>query len=322
METNLGALDALLFFVECRIPIHAAPAAKDVLQSAKKTVRPSRHGVRMGASAALGLALLMTSPMQAQPAEQAPQAAKAIEPLGGDFAREGAPGSSLYKITYRGKPYRPLNAYQFIHVSALGPTQGGQPMLLAVSNDFMGVGTVLIAVQNDTPLARVLSPVVDVRDPDMGLAQPGRQDLLLFTAGERALVTSTGQVLWFEHLRAGEAQRASPLLVSVSPDNRHGAVLLDNEIRLSVADEGPYAAIPFTKAMQGEAFKAAWDESAARARKALDEGRRIDQRRLYANLKAEWINRNFRWQKLGDSWQFIGHKLKPVALDVQPRKEP
>ncbi len=276
----------------------------------------------MCASVAVGLALLMTSPLQAQLAAHAPQAAKGSQPLGGAFAREGEPASGLYRITYRGKPYRPLNAYQFIHVSALGPTQGGQPMLLAVSNDFMGVGTILIAVQNDTPLARVLSPVIDVRDPDMGLAQPGRQDLLLFTAGSRALVTTTGQVLWFEHLRTGEAPRASPLLVSVSPDNRHGAVLLDNEIRLSVADEGPYATIPFTKAMQGEAFKAAWDESAARARKALDEGKRIDQRRLYANLKAEWINRNFRWQKLGDSWQFIGQKLKPVALDVQPREEP
>lgn len=322
METNLGALGAFLIFVECRIPIHAAPAAKDVLQSAKKTVRPSRHGAWTRASAALALALLMTSSVPAQPAGQTPRAAASSEPLGGAFAREGVPNSGLYKITYRGRPYRPLNAYQFLHVSALGPTQGGQPMLLAVSNDFMGVGTILIAVQNDTPLARVLSPVVDVRDPDMGLAQPGRQDLLLFTAGSRALVTTTGQVLWFEHLRTGESQRANPLLVSVSPDNRHGAVLLDNEIRLSVADEGPYAAIPFTKAMQRDAFKAAWDESAARARKALNEGQRIDQRRLYANLKAEWINRNFRWQKVGDSWQFIGQKLRPVALDVQPRREP
>ncbi len=264
----------------------------------------------------------MTASAHAQPAASAPDSAKTTQPLGGAFELEGQPHSTLYQIKYRGKPYRPLNAYKFTHVRALGPVQGDQPMLLAVSNDFMGVGTILIAVQNDTPLARVLSPVVDVHDPDMGLAQPGRQDLLLFTAGSRALVTTTGQVLWFEHLRTGEASRANPLLVSVSPDNRHGAVLLDNEIRLSVADEGPYAAIPFTKAMQREAFNAAWDESAARARKALDEGKRIDQRRLYANLKAEWINRNFRWQKVGDSWQFIGQKLRPVALDVQPRREP
>ena len=268
---------------------------------------------------ALALTLVMSAAAHAQPAQDA----RAVtQPLGGDFELEGQPNSNLHQIKYRGKPYRPLNAYQFIHVRALGPTQGGQPMLLAVSNDFMGVGTILIAVQNDTPLARVLSPTVDVRDPDMGLPQPGRQDLLLFTAGSRALVTSTGQVLWFEHLRPKEYQPSSPLLVSVSPDNRQGALLLDNEVRLSVADEGPYASVPFTRAMQREAFKPAWDESAARARKALDEGRRIDQRRLYDNMKAEWINRNFRWHKTRDGWQFVGLNVKPATLAVQPRKEP
>lgn len=270
----------------------------------------------------MGLTLWMTAPTQAQPAASAPDAATTTQPLGGAFELEGQPHSTLYQIKYRGRPYRPLNAYKFSYVRALGPVQGGQPMLLAVSNDFMGVGTILIAVQNDTPLARVLSPVVDVHDPDMGLLQPGRQDLLLFTAGSRALVTTTGQVLWFEHLRPKEYQRSSPLLVSVSPDNRHGAVLLDNEIRLSVGGEGAYASVPFTKAMQGEAFKALWAESAARARRALDEGKRIDQRRLYANLKAEWINRNFRWQKNGNGWQFIGQNLKPATLAAPPRKEP
>lgn len=243
------------------------------------------------------------------------------QPLGGAFERIADPNSNLYQITYQGKPYRPLNAYQFIHVSALGPTQGGQPILLAVSNDFMGVGTILIAVQNDTPLARVLSPTVDVRDPDMGLAQPGRQDLLLFTAGSRALVTSTGQVLWFEHLLPKEYQRSSPLLVSVSPDNRHGALLLDNQIRLSAADGGPYASLPFTQAMQRAAFKSAWDQSSALARAALSEGKRIDQRRLYDNMKAEWINRNFRWQQGKDGWQFIGQGLTPVALPAPAGKE-
>jgi len=258
---------------------------------------------------------------QARPATVTDSLPNTLPPLGGDFELVGEPGSTLHQLTFSGKPYRPLNAYKFAHVRALGPTQGGQPILLAVSNDSMGVGTILIAVQNDTPLARVLSPSVDVRDPDMGLPQPGRQDLLLFTAGSRALVTSTGKVLWFEHLQPKERLQSTPLLVSVSPDNRHGAVLLDNEIRLSVADEGPYASVPFTKAMQRDAFKSAWDQSAARARKALDEGKHIDQRRLYDNLKAEWINRNFQWQEGKGGWQFVGQGLKPIALPVQPRKE-
>ncbi len=264
----------------------------------------------------------MASALHAQSTAPAHGTMKATQPLGGAFELEGDPNSNLHQIKYRGKPYRPLNAYQFVHVRALGPEQGGQPMLLAVSNDFMGVGTILIAVQNDTPLARVLSPAVDVRDPDMGLAQPGRQDVLIFTAGSRALVTSTGQVLWFEHQLSKEPKRSSPLLVSVSPDNRHGALLLDNEIRLSVAGEGPYASVPFTKAMQSDAFKSAWDESAARARRALDGGKRIDQRRLYDNMRAEWINRNFRWQKDRDGWQFMGQNLKRIPLAVQPRQEP
>lgn len=300
-------------------------AADAVLLPPTNTVPPHPRIARICTTVALGLSLFMTLPIlahaQARPATVTDSSPNTLRPLGGDFELVGEPASTLHQLTFRGKPYRPLNAYKFAHVRALGPTQGGQPILLAVSNDFMGVGTILIAVQNDTPLARVLSPSVDVRDPDMGLAPPGRQDLLLFTAGSRALVTSTGKVLWFEYLQPKERLQSTPLLVSVSPDNRHGAVLLDNEIRLSVANEGPYASVPFTKAMQRDAFKSAWDQSAARARKALDEGEHIDQRRLYDNLKAEWINRNFRWQEGKGGWQFVGQGLQPVALPVQPRKD-
>jgi len=306
-------------------PLSCGAAADAVLLPPTKTVPPDSRIARICTTFALGLSLFMTLPTlahaQTGPATVPASSANAVQPLGGDFELEGDSGSTLQQLKFRGKPYRPLNAYKFAHIRALGPTQGGQPILLAVSNDFMGVGTILIAVQNGTPLARVLSPSVDVRDPDMGLAQPGRQDLLLFTAGSRALVTSTGKVLWFEHLQPKERLQSTPLLVSVSPDNRHGAVLLDNEIRLSVADEGPYATVPFTRAMQRDAFKPAWDQSAARARKALDEGKHIDQRRLYDNMRAEWINRNFRWLEGKGGWQFVGQGLKPIALPVQPRKE-
>lgn len=272
----------------------------------------------------LALALILSIPgiACAQPAAPKNSYAKAVEPIGGDFALEGYPSSRLRAILYRGKRYRPLNAVEFTHVRALGPTQDGQPMLLAVSNDFMGVGTVLIAVQNGTPLARILSPTVDLRDPDMGLAQPGRKDLLLFTAGSRALVTSTGQVLWFEHQRHKERVHSIPLLVSVSPDNRHGALLLDNEIRLARLDDGPYATVPFTKALQTKAFSGLWNDSAQAARKALDAGQRIDQRRLYRNLKAEWINRNFQWQESKSGWQFNGYGLRSATLPVTTTREP
>ncbi len=259
----------------------------------------------------------MAASAQAAPSAAPPADSRVSEQIGA-FRLDGREGSRLRTINYRGQPYRPLNAFEFIHVRALGPMAGGQPVLLAVSNDFMGVGTILIAVQNDTPLARVLSPVVDVRDPDLGLAQPGRQDLLLFIAGARALVTSTAQVLWFEDRIPGQGGAPVSRLVSVAPDNRSAALLLDDEIRLSAADDGVYARLPFTSAMQSKAFRPIWDETYAIARRQREAGKPIDQRRLYDNMRAEWINRNFRWQPSKDGWQFRGQGL--TAIPVRPAR--
>lgn len=274
----------------------------------------SLHAVLARAGLALAAAL---APMAAgaQGAAPAPPVAdsRVSEEIGA-FRLDGRKGSHLRRISYRGQTYRPLNAFEFIHVRALGPMIGGQPVLLAVSSDLMGVGTILIAVQNDTPLARVLSPVIDMHDPDLGLAQPGRQDLLLFIAGSRALVTSTGQVLWFEDRIRGQDGTPFSRLVSVSPDNRSAALLLDDEIRLSAADEGVYARVPFTKAMQKKAFQPIWDETYAIARQQREAGKRIDQRRLYDNMKAEWLNRNFRWQESKDGWQFRGQGLTAIPV--------
>lgn len=271
--------------------------------------------------AGLSLALAVTLAPRAAGAQTAAPAQSVADSHGseaiGAFQLDKRQGSQLHTISYRGQPYRPLNAFEFVHVRALGPTIGGQPVLLAASSDFMGVGTILISVQNDTPLARVLSPVVNMRDPDLGLAQPGRQDLLLFTAGSRALVTSTGQVLWFEDRLPG--QQAIPVshLVSVSPDNLSAALLLDNEIRLSAAGSGVYARLPFTRTMQNKVFQPIWNETYAIARQQREAGKVIDQRRLYENMKAEWINRNFRWQKSKDGWQFHGQDLAPIPVQQE-----
>lgn len=267
---------------------------------------------RAGLALAAALAPMATGAQGAAPAP--PVADSRVSEEIGAFRLDGRKGSHLRRISYRGQTYRPLNAFEFIHVRALGPMIGGQPVLLAVSSDLMGVGTILIAVQNDTPLARVLSPVIDMHDPDLGLAQPGRQDLLLFIAGSRALVTSTGQVLWFEDRIRGQDGTPFSRLVSVSPDNRSAALLLDDEIRLSAADEGVYARMPFTKAMQNKAFQPIWDETYAIARQQREAGKRIDQRRLYDNMKAEWLNRNFRWQESKDGWQFRGQGLTAIPV--------
>ncbi len=266
----------------------------------------------VGLAWAVALAPMAAGAQAAAPAQ--PVADSRISEEIGAFRLDGRKGSHLRRISYRGQTYRPLNAFEFIHVKALGPMIGGQPVLLAVSSDLMGVGTLLISVQNDTPLARVLSPVIDMRDPDLGLAQPGRQDLLLFIAGSRALVTSTGQVLWFEDRIPGQDRSPVSRLVSVSPDNRSAALLLDDEIRLSAVDEGVYARVPFTKAMQSKAFGPIWDETYVIARQQREAGRRIDQRRLYDNMKAEWLNRNFRWQESKNGWQFRGQGLTVIPV--------
>ena len=52
-----------------------------------------------------------------------------------------------------------------------------------------------------------------------------------------------------------------------------------------------------------------------------DAGKRIDQRRLYRNLKAEWINKNFQWQEGKNGWQFNGYGLKSAALPVATAQE-
>ncbi|MCP1634652.1 hypothetical protein [Kerstersia gyiorum] len=162
---------------------------------------------RISLTLAVTLAPMAANAQTATPAQ--PGADSRVSEELGAFRLDSRSGSYLRTISYHGQTYRPLNAVEFIHVQALGPEIGGQPVLLAVSNDLMGVGTILISVQNDTPLARVLSPVIDTRDPDLGLAQPGRKDLLLFIAGSRALDTSTGQVLWFEDRLPGRMEHRS-----------------------------------------------------------------------------------------------------------------
>lgn len=267
---------------------------------------------RISLTLAVTLAPMAANAQTATPAQ--PGADSRVSEELGAFRLDSRSGSYLRTISYHGQTYRPLNAVEFIHVQALGPEIGGQPVLLAVSNDLMGVGTILISVQNDTPLARVLSPVIDTRDPDLGLAQPGRKDLLLFIAGSRALDTSTGQVLWFEDRLPGQNGTPFSRLVSVAPDNRSAALLLDNEIRLSATNDGVYARVPFTKALQNKAFQPIWDETYVIARQQREAGKPIDQRRLYENMKAEWINRNFRWQETKDGWQFRGQGLSAIPV--------
>jgi len=225
-------------------------------------------------------------------------------------------GSSPREITYKGQLYRPLNAWQITDVKPTGAMQGGQPVLLATTIEWMGVGTVVIAVQNDTPLARILSPVKSKSEPDWGQPQLGRNDLLLFPEGARAFVPSTGQVLWFDERLPGWGVSHYAMLVSVSPDNSSAAFLGKEGLLLSSAEQGVYAQLPMTKEMDVNQLSPLFNESSERARKALAEGRRIDQRRLYRALQVDWVGRHFSWQQVQGTWQ-----LKGLGLTSSPLKK-
>ncbi|EPL04960.1 hypothetical protein [Pseudomonas sp. CF161] len=234
----------------------------------------------------------------------------------GDFqVSRGKSSISTLEIAYKGRPYRPLNAWQITDVRPTGAIQNGQPVLLATTIEWMGVGTVVIAVQNDTPLARILSPVKSRDEPDWGQAQAGRSDLLLFPEGARAFVPSTGQVLWFDERLPGWGFSHYGMLVSVAPDNRSAAFLAKEGLLLSSTEKGVYAQLPISKELNLSQLWPLYEEASARARKALGEGRRIDQRRLQRALEVEWVGRQFSWQQVQGTWQ-----LKGLGLTSSPLK--
>lgn len=269
----------------------------------------------------LALAMFVAQPLVAAEATRVPHNAKLDYLSGyseqfGDFhVFRGKSSISTLEITYKGRPYRPLNAWQITDVRPTGATRNGQPVLLATTIEWMGVGTVVIAVQNDTPLARILSPVKSRDEPDWGQPQPGRQDLLLFPEGARAFVPSTGQVLWFDERLPGWGFSHYAMLVSVAPDNRSAAFLAKEGLLLSSVERGVYAQLPISKELNGKQLWPLFEEAGARARKALDEGRRIDQNRLHHALQVQWVGQHFTWQQVQGSWQ-----LKGLGLTSSPLK--
>ncbi|MGE7960510.1 hypothetical protein ACQKQA_28965 [Pseudomonas sp. NPDC089530] len=235
----------------------------------------------------------------------------------GDFHVFRGQSSTTLEITYKGRPYRPLNAWQITNVRPTGATQGGQPVLLATTIEWMGVGTVVIAVQNDTPLARILSPVKNKDEPDWGQPQPGRNDLLLFPEGARAFIPSTGQVLWFDERLPGWGFSHYAMLVSVSPDNRSAAFLAKEGLLLSSAEHGVYAQLPIAKELKASQLWPLSEQASAEAQKALDEGRRIDQSRLQHALQVDWVGKQFSWQQLQGTWQLKGLGLTSSPIGTE-----
>lgn len=292
-------------------PTGTGPAAARALRLAQ---------IGRGLACLLAGLLLMPFPTLAGESPQAKleawlnKTSESIERFGDFKVYHRRDGSSPREITYKGQLYRPLNAWQITEVKPTGATQGGQPVLLATTIEWMGVGTVLIAVQNDTPLARILSPVKSRDEPDWGQPQPGRSDLLLFPEGARALVPSTGQVLWFDERLPGWGFSHYAMLVSVSPDNRSAAFLGKEGLLLSSAEQGVYAQLPISKELNLSQLWPLFKQAGDRARQALGEGRRIDQSRLHHALQVDWVGRQFSWQQVHGSWQLKGLGLNSSSL--------
>jgi len=129
----------------------------------------------------------------------------------------------LVTLTFRKHGYWPGGAREVVEVRPIKARREGQPMLLAFTKGDTGQGTILIGVQNGEPLMRPLSPmqrdsmVRTERDPEWGVPQPGRSEMLLFPRDGRALDTDTGELLWFDVPGGVTGDYAPAMLVSVSP---------------------------------------------------------------------------------------------------------
>lgn len=258
------------------------------------------------------------------------QASPSTEPDGAGVKRFGdflirpiqdsfyGPGPN-YSIAFRSQEYWPFGAHVIKGVRPIKALSEGQPMLMAFTSRFNGVGTLLISVQNGTPLSRMLSPVQDERFPDWGVAQPGREELLLFAESGRALDTRTGEVLWFDTAVKGSGYRVVGDLMSVSPDNKLAAYLRFKEILLAGREDGLAAAYQLPlDANVGELAdigRTAYAQSAQALKSGVPN---ISQRRLVNNMQIAWFASRFQWQSKNDTWELVGRGLGP-ALPLSER---
>lgn len=228
-------------------------------------------------------------------------------------------------LFYRTQLYRPFGAYDVNQVRPVGQglvsrqavandPAAWTPWMIATTLDETGVGTVLIGEQNGTPLSRILSPIKNARDPDWGLPQHKREDVLLFPVSNRALVVSSGEILWFEPRSDLRNSYHPCMLVSVSPDNKSGAFLSTKDIVVA-SQQGPQAAATLTQTLQNVDLRAVFDDAYAQARKAIKENTpRTDSTRWQRELKVKWFGENFRWISTPRGWQVTGKGLTTAPV--------
>jgi hypothetical protein len=273
----------------------------------------------------LSLALLLTTCL---PAVQAQAPYVPVTRQYGDFLVSNDRFLTQVTLSFRKQGYWPGGAREVVEVRPLPAKREGQPMLLAFTKGFTGLGTILIGVQNGVPLMRPISPLLEnrlvqiERDPEWGVPQPGRSAMLLFARDARALDTGTGDLLWFDV--PGVATGAYPgyMLLSVSPDNTRGAYLTKTQIIVATRDEGVVAALNLPPDSAQRWFKPLSDTASAQARAAIQAGQgRTDNVRIERELKLAWFGQQFQWTAGKNGWQVTGLGLAstPVAgKGVQP----
>ncbi|KAB8061245.1 hypothetical protein GCN74_06010 [Janthinobacterium sp. FT14W] len=241
----------------------------------------------------------------------------------GDFVVTRDRHDPLVNLSFRKHGYWPGGAREVVEVRPLKATRDGQPMLLAFTKGYTGQGTILIGVQNGVPLMRPVSPLRrddmarTERDPEWGVPQPGRSEILLFARDGRALDTDSGELLWFDMPGIVTGDYAPAMLVSVSPDSRRGAYLARRatsvEVVVATRDDGVAGVLalpPDTYQRWLKPLSQAAAEQAGAAIKARQG--RTDSNRIQRELELAWFGQQFQWTLDKNGWQVTGLGLSSV----------
>ncbi|WP_152615341.1 hypothetical protein [Janthinobacterium lividum] len=264
---------------------------------------------RLAAAASLLAAVL--------PAAQAQTPYVPVMQQYGDFVVTRDRHDPLVTLSFRKHGYWPGGAREVVEVRPIKARREGQPMLLAFTKGYTGQGTILIGVQNGEPLMRPISPmqrddmVRTERDPEWGVPQPGRSEILLFARDGRALDTDTGELLWFDVPGIVTGDYAPAMLVSVSPDGRRGAYLTNalTKVGIIVAtrDDGVAGVLALPPDTHQRWLKPLSEAASAQAGAAIKARQgRTDSNRIRRELELAWFGQQFQWKQGKNGWQVTG----------------
>lgn len=277
---------------------------------------------RLAAATALAAAIV--------PAAQAQTPYVPVSKQYGDFVVANDRHDALVTLSFRQQGYWPGGAREVVEVRPIQARREGQPMLLAFTKGYTGQGTILIGVQNGEPLMRPVSPlqrdnmVRTERDPEWGVPQPGRPEVLLFARDGRALDTRTGELLWFDVAGNVSGDYPQAMLVSVSPDGQLGAYLTNalTKVGIIVAtrDEGVAGVLALPPDTHQRWLKPISEAASAQARAAIEARQgRTDSNRIRRELELAWFGQQFQWKQGKNGWQVTGLGL---ASAPQQGKQP